>query len=97
MKLLTKAVIANLKKHPIGSTDNKLTKNVVVKYFVGPATWLVCEGREMENGDWEFFGTADLGFGPEWGYFRLSQLQELRGPFGLSVERDRNYTGTLSI
>ena len=60
----------------------------VVKYFspVGAATWLATELDA--NGD-TLFGLADLGFGcPELGSFSLAEIEALRLPFGLTVERD---------
>ena len=60
----------------------------LVKLFnpVGAATWLVTELDA--DGDC-LFGLADLGFGcPELGSFSLSELQALRLPFGLAIERD---------
>ena len=60
----------------------------VVKLFnpAGAGTWLVTELDE--DGD-TLFGLADLGFGcPELGSFSLGELQALRLPFGLSIERD---------
>lgn len=60
----------------------------VVKYFspVGAATWLA---TELDADGDTLFGLADLGFGcPELGYFSLSEIESLRLPFGLTVERD---------
>lgn len=60
----------------------------VVKYFspVGAATWLA---TELDADGDMLFGLADLGFGcPELGYFSLSEIEALRLPFGLTVERD---------
>ena len=68
---------------------------VVVKYFTPDAqgTWLITEGNEMENGDWELFGYITLGYEWEWGYVWLSQLKEVRGKLGLPVERDLHCEG----
>lgn len=43
--------------------------------------------------DWHMFGFADLGDPQcaELGYVLLSQLTEIRGPWGLRVERDMHY------
>jgi len=63
----------------------------VVKFFnpCGAATWLATELDE--DGD-TLFGLADLGFGcPELGYFSLSELENLRLPFGLKIERDMDF------
>jgi len=59
----------------------------VVKFFnpVGAATWLATE--LAEDGD-TLFGLADLGFGcPELGSFSLSEIEAVRLPFGLAIER----------
>lgn len=63
----------------------------VVKLFnpVGAATWLATE--LAEDGD-TLFGLADLGFGcPELGYFSLSEIAEVRLPFGMAIERDPSF------
>lgn len=91
MKLLTAEVIRPLKKYPIGSQEG-LGNNarVLVKYFGGSAfTYLVTEAEPLPNGDWRLFGKATLGFGWEWGYTLLSEIEALRfPPFGLPAERD---------
>ena len=92
MKLLTAEIIRKLEKHLLGSQEGKGDEaEVIVKFFGGgAATWLVTEGSVQEDGDWEFFGKVTL-FGDEWewGYFRLSELAEMKfPPFGLGVERD---------
>jgi hypothetical protein len=60
----------------------------VVKFFnpMGAATWLATELDE--DGD-TLFGLADLGFDcPELGYFSLSEIESVRLPGGLGIERD---------
>jgi hypothetical protein len=54
----------------------------------------VVEGNEQEDGDWLFFGLVD-GMEREWGYFVLSELQSIKGPFGLTIERDLHYNGVI--
>src|SRR6266700_8146669 len=65
----------------------------VVKLFTpdANATWLL---TELDPADPDLaLGLCDLGLGsPERGYVRLSELSALRGPLGLSVERDRYFT-----
>ena len=94
MKLLTKELITKLRKAPLGSAKYSPEHTpVIVKFFnpCGAATWYVLEGSETD-GDWEFFGYADLGMGcGELGYFRLSELQSVKLPFGLSIERDMHF------
>jgi hypothetical protein len=48
--------------------------------------------------DWHLFGFCDLGdkMNAELGYVMLSDLKGLNGPFGLKVERDLYYSGTLA-
>ena len=97
MKLLTKRIEAKLFATPLYSTEGQSEeeKKPIVKFFnpCGAATWIVYEGNKLDNGDWEFFGKVDLGlgFGFEWGYFRLSELENIRLPFGLKIERDKYF------
>lgn len=70
----------------------------VVKLFTpdAQATWLLTE-IDPEDGD-TAFGLCDLGLGfPELGYVRVSELQKLRGPRGLPVERDVHFTPKHSL
>ena len=58
---------------------------------IGAATWLATELGE--DGDC-LFGLADLGFGcPELGCFSLSEIADVRLPFGLRIERDEGFEG----
>lgn len=69
----------------------------VVKFFnpVGAATWLATELDE--DGD-TLFGLADLGFGcPEPGSFSLREIESLRLPLGLTIERDLCFEGLLPL
>jgi hypothetical protein len=64
----------------------------IVKLFTPDtgATWLLSE-LDPEDPDIAF-GLCDLGLGfPELGYVSLSELEELRGPLGLPVERDIHF------
>ena len=49
-------------------------------------TWFATEGSE-EDGEFRFFGYV-VGHEAEWGYFLLSELEGVRGPGGLTIERD---------
>lgn len=89
MKLLTEEIISQFEAHPIGSQDGKgLHAEVLVKYFnpCGSGTWLITEA-EREGDDWRLYGYCHI-FEWEWGYLLLSELESLRLPFGLNVERD---------
>ena len=95
MMLMTKELEKVFEKYPIGSQDGKgMDAEVVVKYFnpCGVGTWLITEGEKQENGDWLFFGYCHL-FEWEWGYVTLSELESVRLPFGLSIERELYVTG----
>ena len=61
-----------------------------VKFFApdgGNWTWY---GTEFDGEDM-FFGLA-IGFEKELGYFSLSELEKVRGPLGLPIERDLHWT-----
>lgn len=90
MKLVTKALEKLFAKYPLYSQDGKMYDAVVIAKFFMPGsvfTWYATEAVKLDNGDYEFFGYVD-GLEGEFGYFTLSQLQSLRGRFGLRVERD---------
>jgi len=80
---------------PLYSQDGKGGKAVVfTKYFTPSSnwTWLATEGEpvldESQNEvDYKFFGLV-FGHEQEFGYFLLSELEEVRGPMGLPIERD---------
>ena len=73
-----------------------------VKFFAADSgwTWYASEGSpvdgagyfdtENEKVDFLFFGLV-IGYEIEVGYFSLSELTHVRGPFGLSIERDKDY------
>ena len=93
MKLITKELEKLFEKYPIGSQDGLGGKaKVIAKFFnpTGVGTWIITEGNKLENGDYEMFGYCHLGDDEmaELGYVMLSQLEELKLPFGLHVERD---------
>ena len=95
LNLLTKEIIEAFKKHPLLSQDGKgLEAHVLVKYFnpCGSGTWLITEAEKQEDGDWRLFGYCHL-WDWEWDYVMLSELEQLRLPFGLTVERDLYHTG----
>jgi hypothetical protein len=90
VKLLTQEILAKLP--PLYSQEKKgLDAEVVVKFFTpdANAVWYATEF----DGEDLFFGYADLGLGcGELGYFSLSELQSVKGAFGLHVERDLYWT-----
>lgn len=97
MLLMTKELEKKLAKYPIGYQEGKMEDaEVVVKYFnpCGAGTWLITEGEKQENGDWLFFGYCNI-FEWEWGYVMLSELESVKLPFGLSIEREIYGSGGL--
>ncbi|WCM26308.1 DUF2958 domain-containing protein [Sphingomonas sp. QA11] len=94
MSLFTPELRAALREQFRG---NAMDKRPLVKLFhpLSTATWLASE--LAEDGD-ALFGLADLGFGcPELGYFSIAEIEALRLPFGLRIERDLNFSTDLSL
>lgn len=93
--LMTKELEKTLNKYPIGSQDGKgMDAKVLVKYFnpCGAGTWLITEGEKQDNGDWLLFGYCHI-IEWEWGYVMLYELESVKLPFGLSIERELYVTG----
>lgn len=89
MKLITKEIEKALLKNPLYSHEGEMTNaKVIVKFFNpwGIGRWFVTEA-EKQGDDWLFFGYVQL-HENEWGYFRLSELESVKLPFGLKIERD---------
>lgn len=95
MKLITKEIEKMLEKYPLYSQDGKGEDAIIVcKFFspVGSWTWYVLEGQRQEDGDYELFCLVVNGYGTEYGYQMLSELEEINLPFGLKIERDLYFT-----
>ncbi|URD62344.1 DUF2958 domain-containing protein [Sphingomonas sp. KRR8] len=94
MKVLTKDLERRLLTN--GSAPS-LSHVPLVKLFnpLSAATWLVTE--MADDGD-SLFGLADLGVGsPELGWFSRREIERLRLPFGLRIERDMQFRTEHSI
>ena len=88
MKLLTKEIREQLP--PLYSQDGKGGKTIAyVKYFIAGWTWYATE----YDGEDTFFGLVE-GREKELGYFSLSELQQVKGPLGLPIERDLYFKPT---
>ena len=93
MKLLTKDIENKLQAQPLYSQEQKGDDaRVIAKFFnpCGRGTWYVLEGEKQNNGDWLFFGIVEINE-REYGYFTLSELESVRLPFGLTIERDKYF------
>lgn len=97
MQLLTKSIEKALTKHPLYSQEKNENPKVLAKFFnpCGRGTWYITEGSKQDDGDWLLFGLCCIET-PELGYVLLSDLQNTRLPFGLTIERDRHFSGTMA-
>jgi len=64
-------------------------KVVQVKFFCPWNQW-TWYGVEYDPDERIFFGYV-VGFEKEWGYFSLDELESVRGPLGLKIERDLHF------
>jgi hypothetical protein len=98
---LTKDLVKSLPA--LYSQEDNPDPIVVCKFFTAGWTWYAIEGSPVDaNGyydtdkpkvDFLFFGLVS-GLEVELGYFLLSELTSVRGPFGLPIERDRFFEPT---
>ena len=85
MKLLTKELEAKLP--PLYSQDGKGDEALaLVKFFTPDSSW-TWYATEYDPVERMFFGLVD-GLEKELGYFSLDELESIKGPLGLSIERD---------
>ena len=86
MKLLTKELLKKLP--PIGhSIETKEEPQAIVKWFTPDSnwTWYVAEYNPEDGMCW---GLVD-GFEKEFGFFTIDEIQKLKGPLKLPIERDK--------
>ena len=97
MKLLTHEIREQMLKNgreqfEAEKQERSIDFKPVVKLFTPwtSATWLL---TELHPNDSDIaFGLCDLGLGmPELGSVRISEIEDLRGPGGLKVERDLHF------
>ena len=87
MKLLTEELRKKLP--PLYSQDGKGGKAIAhVKFFTPDSSWTFW-ATEFDGED-TFFGLVD-GHEKELGYFSLKELESVRGPLGLPIERDLHW------
>ena len=85
MKLMTKEIEKKARnQYPLG---NDLKQDVVAKFFdpSGSWTWYL---MNQDPQDPDYLWGIVKGFEVEIGSFSLSELQAVRGRFGLGIERD---------
>lgn len=91
MKLLTNALRKDIPA--LYSSELNPDPMVVCKFFTPDSnwTWFVVEGQpeivDGEEVDFTFFGLVH-GLEQELGYFSLQELESVKGPLGLRIERD---------
>ena len=96
MKLLTQELRRKLP--PLHAQEGKGGKAVVhVKFFTPDSgfTWWITEGSPIKDDagtevDFHFFALVEGQF-KELGYVSLSELESVRGPMGLPIERDLHW------
>jgi hypothetical protein len=93
MKLITKDIEKKMLPLYAGEEKHPRDIKVVAKFFTSWSnwTWYITEA-DLTTG--RMFGLC-VGHEAELGYVSLQELQSLRGPGGLKVERDKWWEGTL--
>lgn len=84
MKLLTKEIKKSLPK--LYLTEKQKANAIVHAKFFTPYSYWTWYATEFDGKD-IFFGLVS-GYETEYGYFSLTELESVRGPFGLTIERD---------
>jgi hypothetical protein len=91
MQLLTKEIIKRLPA--MRETEGQGEKAIAqVKFFTPDSNW-TWYGVEYDAEQRLFYGLVD-GFDRELGYFSLDELESVKGPMGLKIERDRYFDPT---
>lgn len=86
MKLLTDELRKMLP--PLYAQEHEKDPTVYVKFFAPWSRW-TWYLTEFDGADLLFGLTC--GFEEEWGYVSLAELEGVRGPAGLTIERDRYF------
>jgi len=95
MKLLTQDLLKRFEQ--VGSQEDKSDPLVIAKFFnpTGASNWYATEYDPKNK---MFFGYVSIfnDDNDEWGYFSQTELESLKGPFGLGIERDIYFSPTPS-
>jgi hypothetical protein len=92
MTLLSAADAARVPAFHATENTSPADKVAQVKYFTPWTNW-TWSGIEFNPADQVFFGLV-IGHEIEFGYFALAELESVRGPFGLRIERDIHFKPT---
>lgn len=97
MELLTKEIEQMLPQ--LLSQDGNPDARVYVKFFSPLHRW-TWYATEYDPEQRLFFGYVESGIDPsydELGYFSLDELQEIKLPFGLGIERDIHWNDQTTL
>ena len=95
MELLTKEIEKKLSKKPLYSTEAQgFDAEVIVKFFnpLGYSRWFITDGEKLPNGDWLMYGLVFI-TDWEWGCVLLSDLEKIKLPYDMGIEREILYEG----
>lgn len=88
MKFLTKALERQFEQ--VGSQEHAGDEAIVIAKFFTPWSNWTWYATEYDPVDRVFFGLVK-GQEMELGYFSRDELEDIRGPVGLKIERDRHW------
>ena len=91
MSLLPKEVAEQLPKL-YENEELGLAAQALVKFFTPDSNW-TWYASEYDPTTQILFGLV-IGFEAEFGYFSLEELESVRGPLGLPIERDKHFEPT---
>ena len=91
MKLLTKQLRRRLPALYANEKNKTPTEDIITyaRYFGMWTNWVWYACEASKDGDL-MYGFV-IGHYPEWGYFRVSELEAIRGPGGLRIERELSF------
>jgi len=89
MKLMTQEILDRIPA--LYAQDGKGDEAIVhVKFFTPWTNW-TWYATEYDPEQRLFFGYVSSPMGSELGYFSLDELESVKGPVGLKIERDRHF------
>lgn len=90
--LIPKAILESIPD--LYETERELNPTCIIKLFTPDSTfsWHIIELSKEDKST--CYGYVDSGFDKELGYFSLKELEGIKGPLGLRVERDLYFNPT---